>query len=128
MNMLMLQVIQNPPWSKWEYWLLHFAGLLVVLAVLWIMHLFLKRGGGIGIWSAVVGKDNRVSTSKLQVALWTVSVPAALLSIVAHAWRDLWELGQGISVPYDYLFLLGFPIGTAIASKAITTTKVASGT
>src|SRR5215211_7239373 len=124
--MLMLQV-QNPPWTMWEYWLLHIAALLAVLAVLLVIHLFLKRGGGLGIWSAIVGKDKRVSTSKLQVALWTVFVPAALLSIVAHAWRDLWELGQGISVPSDYLFLLGFPIGTAIASKTITTTKVASG-
>jgi|SRR5215211_7587883 len=132
--MLMLQVVQEPPWGEGEYWLLHVVALLVVLGVIVTIYLFRRRedksaDSKIGIWSAfgVVGKDNRVSTSKLQVMMWTVFVPAALLSIVLHAWRDLWELGQGISVPADYLFLLGFPIGTAIASKTITTTKVASG-
>jgi hypothetical protein len=41
----MLQVAQEPPWSSWEYSGLHAAALVVVLAVLFILHVFLKRGG-----------------------------------------------------------------------------------
>jgi len=35
-------------------------------------------------WYAVLGSDDRVSTSKVQLALWTVALAFALLVIVFH--------------------------------------------
>ncbi len=69
----------------------------------------------------VVGADNRVSTSKVQFALWTVALAYALLVIAFHRF----ELPPGNLDP-RYLLLLGFPAGAAVSAKAITAQKTAN--
>lgn len=96
----------------------------------------------------VVGKDGRWSTSKFQATAWTLVVLFALFSLFwAYAmvqfgnlvdWKMLEHLQKPLGESFDnffarkfdstYLVLLGLPLGTAVASKAITTTKIANGT
>ena len=74
-------------------------------------------------WYAVLGSDDRVSTSKVQLALWTVALAFALLVIVFHDFT----YPQSTLDP-RYLLLLGFPSGAAVGSKAITSGQVTNGT
>jgi hypothetical protein len=74
-------------------------------------------------WYAVLGSDDRVSTSKVQFALWTVALAFALLVIVFHDFT----YPQSTLDP-RYLLLLGFPAGAAVGSKAITSGQVTNGT
>jgi hypothetical protein len=80
--------------------------------------------GGAGIARLIVGEDDRGSTSKAQALLWTFAVAFALLSLLL---RDPSKISdQGIST--DYLYLLGFPAATLVASKGITLHKTQAGT
>jgi hypothetical protein len=74
-------------------------------------------------WHLIVGTDNRVSTSKVQFALWTLALAYALLVIAFHRF----ELPPGNLDP-RYLLLLGFPAGAAVSAKAITSQKASQGT
>ncbi len=96
----------------------------------------------------VVGKDGRMSTSKFQAVMWTMVVVFALFSLFFGylivqlgdlfnvAWAEHLNnpLGESFNAFFaekfdsNYLVLLGLPLGTAVASKAITTNKVANGT
>jgi hypothetical protein len=78
----------------------------------------------------VVGKDNRVSTSKLQALIWTYALAAALLSLVVANWAGAEKgyealLKEGLKD--EYLLLLGGPFAAAVAAKAIITAKADSG-
>ncbi len=74
-------------------------------------------------WYVVLGEDNRVSTSKVQFALWTVALAYALLVIAFH--DAVYPPG---SLDPRYLLLLGFPAGAAVSAKAITTGQINNGT
>lgn len=90
-----------------------------------------------GIHGVYIGKDGRVSTSKLQVSLWTLTVLFILVHLFVQgrclgsctsadvaafgeaALRDLqaaWTLG----LRPEYWALLGFPAATAAYAKALT--------
>jgi hypothetical protein len=71
----------------------------------------------------ILGADNRVSTSKLQFALWTVTLAYALLVITFH--DAVYPLGN---LDPRYLLLLGFPAGAAVSAKAITVAQINNGT
>jgi hypothetical protein len=78
----------------------------------------------------VIGKDNRVSTSKAQALVWTYAIAAALLSLIVTKWagEDAGYkalLGEGIKE--EYLILLGGPFAAAILAKGIVSSKTASG-
>ena len=81
-------------------------------------------GGRAGITALVVGTDGRTSTSKLQATLWTFAIAFALLSLLIA--RKFASFSSGLQE--EYLFLLGGPFAAAIAAKAITDTKAATGT
>jgi hypothetical protein len=74
-------------------------------------------------WYVVLGVDNRVSTSKVQFALWTVALAYALLVMAFH--DAIYPPG---SLDPRYLLLIGFPAGAAVSAKAITTGQISSGT
>jgi hypothetical protein len=73
-------------------------------------------------WYVVLGADNRVSTSKVQFALWTVALAYALLVIAFH--DAVYPPG---SLDPRYLLLIGFPAGAAVSAKAITTGQINNG-
>jgi len=123
-----------------EGWAVSFALAAVSLVLLWWMVP--------GTRQLVVGKDGRWSTSKFQAVAWTLVVVFALFSLffayVIVQVGDLFNwaaveklnhpLGDSLNGFLDqgldgtYLVLLGLPLGTAVASKAITQTKIANGT
>ncbi len=74
-------------------------------------------------WYIFLGADDRVSTSKVQFAFWTLALAYALLVITFHV--AVYPPG-----PLDsrYLLLIGFPAGAAVGAKAITMGQMASGT
>lgn len=98
-----------------------------------------------GLKALVMGSDGRASTSKVQVVLWTFAV------LYAFAFLLLWgrsagcdgnqqDTGQcqearearasfdevtGRGIQEEYYVLLGLPLAAALASKAITSAKVA---
>jgi hypothetical protein len=74
-------------------------------------------------WYVILGQDNRVSTSKVQFALWTVALAYALLVMAFH--DAVYPPG---SLDPRYLLLLGFPAGAAVSAKAITTGQINNGT
>jgi hypothetical protein len=98
-------------------------GILVVAIGILYFLLGRKEGGVARFWYGILGSDNRVSTSKVQFALWTVALSFALLVIVFH---DA-VFGSSTLDP-RYLLLIGFPAGAAVSAKAITTGKQAGGT
>lgn len=94
------------------------------------------------------GKDGRISTSKFQGAMWTFVILWALFALLyawaiarighdAFGWHGpdgAWTaLNKGFQkfledgLEESYLLLLGIPLLGAISSKAITSSKVASG-
>jgi hypothetical protein len=74
-------------------------------------------------WYLIFGADDRVSTSKVQVALWTVALAFALLVIVFHD-----AVYNSRALDSQYVLLLGVPVAAAVSAKAITTSRVANGT
>lgn len=103
-----------------------------------------------GVKALVMGADGRASTSKLQAVLWTFSVFYAFVFLLVWG-RSFGCDADGLSrkdvaacnraaddrahfteivgqdLQADYYVLLGFPLGVAVAARALTTAKVASG-
>jgi hypothetical protein len=104
-----------------------------------------------GVKALVIGADGRASTSKVQAVLWTFAIWFAFVFLLvwgrslgcgeddlsaedrqacAAAAKDRTTFTDvaGGELQADYYVLLGFPLGVAIASKALTTSKVTAGT
>jgi len=106
----------KPSWGEAELW---------ALAFLLIPSFFLRRGGSRFIAGLILGKDNRWSTSKASVALWTYAVLFAFIAILLHT------RGQGlndIELSDQYLLLLGIPSAAAVGAAGITQSKISAGT
>ena len=75
-----------------------------------------------GLKAAVMGHDNRASTSKTQVVLWTAAVVWALIDLLllarAHTGANLFTTAMTNWRP-EYLVLLGFPVVAAATAKAV---------
>ncbi len=132
-------VKENAGAINWS-WVIAFG---LALAPLVLLIIFSRTARGV-----IRGKDGRISTSKFQGAMWTFIVVWALFALL-YAWaiarigHDLlgangadgaWTaLNKGFQKFLDdglegsYLLLLGIPLAGAISSKAITSSKVASG-
>jgi hypothetical protein len=103
-----------------------------------------------GVKALVMGADGRASTSKLQAVLWTFAVFYAFLFLLiwgrslgcdqerlraeelalcsrATEERQAFAEIVGRELQADYYVLLGFPLGVAVAARALTTAKVAAG-
>jgi hypothetical protein len=110
-----------------QLWFAGLAAAALLVAAIWGMRLAGITPGGL-----VIGKDERLSTSKLQAFVWTVVLAWILLSIViadfAGAGAGLEKLLGDDGVPEEYLILLGGPFAAAVASKAIVSDKVGKGT
>jgi hypothetical protein len=75
-----------------------------------------------GLKAAVMGQDNRASTSKTQVVLWTAAVVWALIDLLllarAHPGASLFTTGMTTNWRPEYLVLLGLPVAAAATAKA----------
>ncbi len=74
-----------------------------------------------GLYYFFIGQDGRVSTSKLQLMLWTYAIAFALLAAV------LSRSTLDGALTNTYLLLLGIPVIGATGASVITTQKVQSG-
>ena len=105
---------------------------LAIASVFGLGALQIGRGG---VLAYIRGKDQRLSTSLTQVALWTFAVGTAFLYFIAldalsnkpelsfektvgSAWKDL---------PEEYLLLLGGPFAAAVVARLAVGTKVDQG-
>ena len=92
--------------------------------------------GGGSFRRYLVGKDRRWSTSKVQVAFWTVIVVSMVtyLSFLAllRGGTDITNAVESLGLTGDrvdeYLILLGGPFAAAVIAKFATTSKVENGT
>lgn len=104
----------------------HVTAILILVLFSFCVH---KLGSGIG--GIVMGKDGRVSTSKVQVVMWTYVIAAAILSLIVAEWVGLDAGFKKLTDPdfdiEDYLVLLGGPFAAAIWSRAVVGSQVASG-
>ena len=83
------------------------------------------------VGGAIVGEDNRVSTSKTVALIWTYAVASALLSLVIAKWMGH---GGALSAQSEnglqanYALLIGGPLGAAILAKAVVVGQLEAGT
>jgi hypothetical protein len=95
---------------------------MLVLILLWV--LFRCATGDWDIFEAVRGKDQRWSTSKCQLFLWTLVALFSYASVYAA------RLGAGklvdangsvkADIPANLLLAMGFSVTSAVAAKSIT--------
>jgi hypothetical protein len=71
----------------------------------------------------VVGEDGRVSTSKLQLVLWTYAVAFVFLAAIVQGVNVI----SMATIQTQYLFLLGIPAAGAAGASLITSQKIQSG-
>lgn len=106
----------KPSWGEAELWALLF---------LLVPSFFIRVGGQRLIVGLILGKDNRWSTSKTSVVLWTYAVLFAFVAILLHT------RGHGldnIKLSNQYILLLGIPAGSAIAAAWVTQSRIQLGT
>ncbi|HEX3692752.1 MAG TPA: hypothetical protein VHU13_05355, partial [Solirubrobacteraceae bacterium] len=108
---------------------------LIAMALGWVSWLLSsrKRGEQPQLWwgrSLVVGKDNRVSTSKTAALVWTYTLAGSLLSFLVARWLGHSQAYEALTkqgVNAEYAVLIGGPLGAAILAKGIVTGQVESG-
>jgi hypothetical protein len=94
------------------------------LVVIWLVLGLLRADLNVLNWT--VGPDGRISTSRLQLVLWTVVVVYAFLVWVAFgAWHQNPNLVPDI--PANVLIALGFTGTTTITAAGITTARIDTG-
>ena len=111
--------------SSYWFWSHPSSGAAEVWALLFLLvpSLAFRTEGKSFLSSLVNGADNRWSTSKVSVVLWTYAVVWAFLAVLLHT------RGQGlgnVKLSSQYLLLLGIPGAAAVSAKAITQSKVAT--
>lgn len=104
---------------------------ITVLLLIIVAFLFFQDGSNRGIIGFINGKDNQLSTSKTQVALWTAAIIFAFLFFTIQVIRAgaSTKVTSGFShFGPEYLLLLGGPFAAAVLASATTTSKVQSAT
>lgn len=99
---------------------------LVLLAFTAVVYLLGHSAKGL-----VLGKDNRVSTSKLQVIIWTYVIGGAIIALIAQTWVGAdagFDALTSSSFDFEpYLVLLGGPFLAAVGARAIVGAQVKNG-
>jgi hypothetical protein len=73
------------------------------------------------LWSLVVGKDNRTSTSKAVAFAWTYAVVFGIVALMVAKWLGTptgWDALTRHGLQEEYLLLLGGPYAAAVLAKA----------
>jgi len=75
-----------------------------------------------------IGDDERFSTSKMMVVLWTLVFAAALTFLSVMVWSGRLTQDQAFGQEWSpYLLLLGGPFAAAVLAKSITSSKSSGG-
>lgn len=109
----------NRPPGGLPRWELPAAVAVVLAALVLLRWLF---GGTQPLFALVTGGDNRVSTSKVMVAAWTLSIAFALLYFTFKG-----TINREFVIDPLYLLLLGGPFAAWVLAGAATQTKLADG-
>lgn len=85
------------------------------------------------VQTAVIGGDQRISTSKAQAALWTLAIGFGMLVSLGHAWADddggeSWGALLDRTFSDGYLLLLGGPYVALVGARAIVGSQLNKGT
>ena len=99
-----------------------------VLALgLWLVSISDKQRG---LWGPLIGSDDRVSTSRVAPALWTVSLVWTIAFVVARARWSAEVVRERLVEDrfYDYMIMLGGPFAAFALAKGIVAYKVDRGT
>ena len=104
------------------------SGLSAIVVVFGLLAIVAVRDKN-GLFGPIIGTDNRLSTSKAQIAAWTLAVGYAIAYLLARA---VWTNTDAVSsFPTDrldeYLVLLGGPFAAAVFAKLTVAWKVDSG-
>src|SRR5262245_6571403 len=102
----------RPDWGWAEVW---------ALVILFVPSFALSINGRRFFLGLITGADNRWSTSKTSVVLWTYGLLFAFVTILLHT------RGDGLNdleLSDQYLLLLGIPTGAAVGAQAITQSKM----
>ncbi len=97
---------------------------VLAVGVLWLVSAVLA--GDLNVFSLAIGQDNRLSTSKLQVLLWTGCVGFVYAMIYADRVIVFGNVDPITQIPQNVLFALGLSVTSAVAAKAITSSQVAA--
>jgi hypothetical protein len=116
------------PWTPARVGLV-WATLITAVALILLGLMFPGLDGG-GLVGYIVGKDKRLSTSKAQIALWTVAITFTFFFFTIQLIRtsDPQQLTASFAhFGPEYLLLLGGPFAAAVLAQATTTSKVTEG-
>jgi hypothetical protein len=120
-----LFIVMDSPGDGEKEVFAHLTALLVLAAFT-----TLSRIGGRGV-GLVLGKDNRISTSKLQAMLWTYAIAGAMASTIAANWvgdsAGFDALFEGEFDIGPYLVLLGGPFAAAVGARALIGMRIGKG-
>lgn len=111
------------------------SGIAIPISIGILGLLGIVQWGNGGLVAYVRGKDNRLSTSLTQVALWTIAISTTLLYFITLDWsssEDIYNLSTTIGATWDkfpeeYLLLLGGPFAAAIIARMSIGSKVEQG-
>lgn len=96
----------------------------VAAALLWILCWLAMRGTGYGMARFLVGRDNRYSKSKFQIAIWFGTVVTAYLAtLYLRWWASVPSLIGGVDIPQNLLLLSGISALSFGTAKGITQGK-----
>ncbi len=105
--------------------LAYIVGIIAVIVYLSIGSLAGKRG--FTPWSAAIGEDGRLSSSKFQFFIWTATIVWAYVALyvlhesVCRGYNANWSL------PDNVLLAMGFSVVTLATAKGVTSSYVNSG-
>jgi hypothetical protein len=98
-------------------------GVLTVFA-LWFLSATLTNDWN--PFALAMGADNRLSTSKFQVWLWTAAVGFVYMMVYADRAISVGHYEPLTAIPQNVLIALGISVTSAVAAQAITGSKVAA--
>ena len=116
---------------KWVGWndtgsALFWASVVTALLLLLVATIGQGRAKG-GIVGLIVGKDNRLSTSKFQMLMWTVALVYAFLFFLGQMKFSGHTSGFSM-LNSEYLLLLGGPFAAAVLAIQVAATKASGET
>lgn len=101
-----------------------FFTMIITAALLWIIAWLAIKGTGYGMARFLVGRDNRYSKSKFQIAIWFGTVVVSYLATLAlRWWASVPSLVGGVDIPQNLLLLSGISALSFGTAKGITQGK-----